>query len=246
MPDDTREVGEKRIEYADFSRARLHSPNFEGAHITDAWLRDADVSGDIGGMRLNGVEVAPLVEAELDRRYPERVLLRATDALDLREAWTLVEGKWRATVERALALPRALLDERVDGEWSFIETLRHLVMATDCWLGRMVRHEARPWHPLGIAYSGGRNPAAPEPPPRPTLDEVLEVRADRTSRVRDSLATMTDAELDRVCAPPDTREHPREPRTVRECVHVILNEEWEHNLYASRDLAELERRSSTS
>jgi uncharacterized protein YjbI with pentapeptide repeats len=30
------------LDDADFSYARLHSPNFEGAKITDGWLADAD------------------------------------------------------------------------------------------------------------------------------------------------------------------------------------------------------------
>jgi len=59
-----------RIEDADFSGARLHAPNFAGAKITDAWFDGADISGDLEGLRLNGVEVAPLVEAELERMFP--------------------------------------------------------------------------------------------------------------------------------------------------------------------------------
>jgi hypothetical protein len=31
---------------------------------------------------------------------------------------------------------------------------------------------------------------------------------------------------------------------VRECLLVVLNEEWEHRLYAERDLAVLEERTS--
>jgi hypothetical protein len=31
---------------------------------------------------------------------------------------------------------------------------------------------------------------------------------------------------------------------VRECLLVVLSEEWEHRLYAERDLAALEGRSS--
>ncbi len=68
-----------RIEDADFSGARLHAPNFEGAKITDAWFYGADISGDLEGLRLNGVEVAPLVAAELERRFPQRARLRASD-----------------------------------------------------------------------------------------------------------------------------------------------------------------------
>ena len=32
--------------------------------------------------------------------------------------------------------------------------------------------------------------------------------------------------------------------SVRECLGVVLSEEWEHRLYAERDLAILERQSS--
>src|SRR4051794_4496775 len=123
-----------RMDDVDFSNARLHSPNFEGAKITDAWFYGADISGDLEGLRLNGVEVAPLVTAELERLFPERAKLRATDPEDFADAWTMLEEIWEATAVRARALPDDVLDKRVDGEWSFIETLRHLVSATDCWL----------------------------------------------------------------------------------------------------------------
>jgi hypothetical protein len=111
-----------RIEDADFSNARLHAPNFEGVRITDAWFYGADISGDLEGLTLNGVEVAPLVEAELERREPERAKLRAADPVGLAEAWVLIEQTWQNTVELAKALPEKRLNERVDDEWSFVET----------------------------------------------------------------------------------------------------------------------------
>lgn len=82
----------------------MHSPNFEGTRITDGWLRDAEISGFIGGLRVNGVEVAPLVEAELDRRFPERVKLRAPEPQGLADAWAMIEDVSRTTVARARAL----------------------------------------------------------------------------------------------------------------------------------------------
>src|SRR3954467_3812798 len=94
-----------RIEDADFSGARLHAPNFEGAKITDAWFKGADISGDLEGLRLNGVEVAPLVAPELERLFPERVLLRATEPSNLAEAWQTIEAAWQTTVARARQLP---------------------------------------------------------------------------------------------------------------------------------------------
>src|SRR4051812_47802728 len=89
-----------RLRGADFSGARLHDVNFEGSKITDAWFYGADISGDLEGLRLNGVEVAPLVAAELDRRYPQRAKLRAADPDGLAEAWAMIEDTWQATLAR--------------------------------------------------------------------------------------------------------------------------------------------------
>lgn len=233
-----------RLDDADFSGARLHSPNFEGTRITDGWLRNADISGEIEGLRVNGVDVAPLVEAELDRHFPERVRLRATDPRGLAEAWTMLEEVWQSTVKRARMLPEAVLYERVDDEWSFVETLRHLVMATDIWLLRMVRHESRPYHPWGLAGSFLTDPASLgiDPDAHPSFDAVLAVRRGRMDAVEATIGVLTDDELARVCDPPDPPGHPREAHSVLQCLHVILNEEWEHSRYANRDLAILEAR----
>jgi uncharacterized protein YjbI with pentapeptide repeats len=227
-----------RVDDADFSNARLHGASFEGAKVTDAVLVDADVSGDIEGLRINGVEVAPLVDAELERRDPERALLRAEDPAGFVDAWRMLEGRWHTTMARADALPAPLLFEQVDGEWSFVETLRHLIFATDIWLSRMVVGIARPYHPWGLAGSWLTDPASlgVDPSALPTFDEVRAVRAARTAAVADTIAALTEAELDRVCVPPEPAGHPSEPHTVRACLRVILNEEWEHGSYANRDL----------
>ena len=233
-----------RIEDADFSGARLHAPNFEGAKITDAWFYGADISGDLEGLRLNGVEVAPLVAAELERLYPMRALLRATEPSGLAEAWAVIEDIWQTTLARAREMPSASLFERVDDEWSFVETLRHLVMATDNWLRRMIKGMDRPYHPWGLAGSWLTDPAAwgLDPVAAPSLDEVLTVRRERLDEVRQTIAAVTPEELERVCVPPGTPGYPTSPHSVLECLHVILNEEWEHNGYAIRDLKSLELR----
>jgi len=233
-----------RIEDADFSNARLHAANFEGAKLTDAWFYGADISGDLEGLRLNGVEVAPLVAAELDRLFPERVKLRATTPDGLAEAWAMVEETWQATLARARALPEPSLFERVDDEWSFVETLRHLIMATDSWLRRMIKGIERPYHPWGVAGSWLTNPTSwgIDPAADPSLDEVIAVRRERVDEVKQTIASATPEELERICVPPATPGHPSNPRSVLACLHVILNEEWEHNQYCVRDLASLETR----
>lgn len=238
------DFGGHRLDDADFSGARLHSSNFEGTRITDGWLRNADISGYIDGLRVNGVEIAPLVEAELDRRFPERAKLRAVDPRGLLEAWAMIEDVWIATVARARALPEPVVYVRVEDDWSFVETLRHLIMATDAWLFRMVRHVPRPYHPWGLAGSFLPDPASLglDYEATPSLDEVLAVRRECMDAVKETMATLTSDELERVCVPPETPGHPTEACSVLQCLHVILDEEWEHSRYANRDLAVLEAR----
>ncbi len=150
------------------------------------------------------------------------------------------------TLARAGALPERSLSERVDDEWSFVETLRHLVLATDCWLRRMVKGMDRPYHPWGLAGSWLNDPAGwgIDPAATPTLDEIVEVRRERMDEVRRTISAVTVEELGRVCLPPATPGHPNVPHTVLECLHVILEEEWEHHRYAVRDLELLETGSS--
>jgi uncharacterized protein YjbI with pentapeptide repeats len=64
---------------ADLRGAWFRESDLSGVRIRGADLTGAELDGEIDGLRINGVEVAPLVEAELDRRYPERAALRARD-----------------------------------------------------------------------------------------------------------------------------------------------------------------------
>lgn len=223
----------------DMSRAVFREVDLSGARMHGVLLSGADIDGDIAGLTLNGVEVAPLVDAELNRLHPERAKLRATSPEGLREAWSEVESFWGATMRRARALPRAEQHRSVGGEWSFVQTLRHLVFVTDAWLGRAVLGRPEPFHPIGLpasfmtdAGSYGIDSAAD-----PTFDHVAEVRAGRMAQVAAFLAQVTQAELDRVRDPVHGPGWPPPAaRTAIECLHVLLSEEWEHHRFAIRDL----------
>src|SRR5258706_5962813 len=97
----------------------------------------------------NGVDVIPFVEAELNRRFPGRADRRAADPDGLCAAWAAIERTWAATLERVAAMPAGTVDMSVGGAWSLAQTLRHLVMATDTWLGRTILRVERPYHPIG-------------------------------------------------------------------------------------------------
>ncbi len=234
-----------RFEQVDFSRAWFRNVYFSGATVRGAWLEDVDIDGEIRNVRINGVDIVPLVEAELNRRYPERTKLDPIDANGFREAWAIIERVWPSTLERAKRLPADLLYERVEGEYSFIETLRHLVFATDAWVRRAILGYPEPYSPLGLPHDEMEpDPSVPnDRDARPSLDEMLELRADRMRAVHDVMAKLTDdlvgGETDPVPPPgyPPAGSYP-----VRRCLRAIVNEEWLHRLYAERDLAVLEQR----
>ncbi|MGH3219241.1 MAG: DinB family protein [Streptosporangiaceae bacterium] len=180
------------------------------------------------------------------RLRAERDKLRATDPNGLAEAWAMIEDLWSGTITRARELPEPVLFEQVNGEWSFVQTQRHLVLATDCWLRRMVKGIAHPYHPWGLGGSWLTSPRrwGLDPDADPTLGQVLELRRERMDEVRDVIAGATAEELERSCVPPDGPGHPRKDHTVLQCLHVVLKEEWQHHRYAVRDLTVLETRHS--
>jgi uncharacterized protein YjbI with pentapeptide repeats len=137
----------------DLSHARLRGVDMTGVALRGVELVDARIDGEIQNLLINGVDVAPLVNAELDRPYPDRAKMRPTDPAGFREAWDIVERLWDGTVARARSLAPELLHESVDGEWSFIETLRHLVFATDAWVRRAILGDPSP----SVALSRNRS-----------------------------------------------------------------------------------------
>jgi hypothetical protein len=237
------------LQGAEFVGVSLRGARFVGADLSGVVMRAADVAeADIDApwiydaefLRVNGVDVIPFVEAELNRRFPGRADRRAGGPGGLRVAWAALEHTWTATLERVAAMPAGTVDISVGGEWSFAQTLRHLVLATDAWLRRGILEIEQPFHPIGQAYAEAEDDGLDMmifTTEAPSYDEVLEVRADRVAMVRDFLATVTSDEL---AAPRKNPWNPRYPETTLSCVHVILEEEWEHHRYAVRDLDAIE------
>jgi len=228
----------------DLTGARFRLVDLTRVTISGSALRDVDISGQIDNVRIKGVDVVPLVEAELDRRYPDRAKMRPGDAAGYREAWDVLERLWQQTVARARRMDPELLHRRVNGEWSFIETLRHLVFATDLLVNRAILGQPSPWDPLDLpADELPDEPGIPrDRDARPSLDQVLGLRADRMATVRDVLAGLTDEQLAGMTQPVTEPGYPDpESSPVPRCLRAILNEEWQHRLYAERDLDALER-----
>jgi hypothetical protein len=219
---------------ADLSGARFRDVNLTDARISHAWLVNVDIDALVDGVVINGVDVTAYVN-ERDPWYPLRAMLRPADPDGMRAAWAALEEEWAKTIARAQALPEALLHESVNGEWSFVQTLRHLVMAMDKWFTAPILGEG--FHPIGLPNSGSADFPWPglDATLSPSAAEALAVRADRATRLRGYLATIAAADLSR---PVDVLENGTNP--VQECLSTIFEEAFWHNRYALRDLAHLE------
>jgi DinB superfamily/Pentapeptide repeats (8 copies) len=232
---------------ADLTGAKFRDCDMRQVKIVDSELVDVNVSGFVGNFVVNDVDITAFVQAELDRRHPERVQLRRMQtADDYRAMWDTIERVWSDTVARAERLPEPARHERVDDEWSFVETLRHLVFATDAWASRAVLDEPMPYHRLGLTHTGYPPVDAAalgiDLDARPSFAEVMKVRADRMALVRGIVDSLTDSELERMCTRAPAPGYPEESRPVGRCLRVVMNEECEHHRYAVRDLAVLEAR----
>ncbi|WP_134766498.1 DinB family protein [Nocardioides sp. 1609] len=235
--------GTKEFEGATFVQASLKGATLRFSDVSGVTMRSVDVDGlDIdshdlffGRLVVNGVDVVPLVDTELNRQFPGRELQKAQTPEGLREGWVAVQSAWQDTVADT---PPGLVDAHVEDEWSLAQTLRHLVLATDAWLRGGILQVEQPFHEIGQVFTGaadmGFDTSIFRTDP-PTFDEVLAVRAERQQLVTDFLATATPELLAEERANPWGGDDWRP--SVGDCLRVILEEEWAHLRYVRRDLA---------
>lgn len=218
----------------DLSAALFRDVNMTNMTISHALIANLDIDGLVDHVMINGVDVTQYVN-ERDAWYPLRGMLRPTDPEAFRTAWDALEQAWVSTIERARRLTQAELRASVGGEWSFVETLRHLVFAMDKWFTAPILGEA--FHPMGLPNTGSADFGWPglDRGADPTLDDVLAVRTQRAARLRDYLDGVTVVDLGREV---DVLENGSTP--VYECFYTVFEEEFEHNRYALRDLAHFE------
>lgn len=242
-----------------FRTVDLTGSRFQLVDLNDVWVRQADlhrvrlrgvelldveIDGELQNVVVNGVDIGPLVEAEMARQDPDYAKMKPASADEFREAWDILERRWGETVERARRLDPVLLHERVDDEWSFIETLRHLCYATDAWVNRVYLGDPDPWSPLDLPFDTVRDLQwRHDKDVRPTLDDVLALRADRQATVRRVFGELTDDDLERQTSPVEGEGWPPpDSYPVAEALWTVVNEEWHHRRFAERDLAALEAR----
>ena len=219
---------------ADLRGARFRDVNLTDARISHAWLVNVDIDALVDNVVINGVDVTAYVN-ERDPWYPLRSMLRPSNPEGMRATWAALENEWAKTTTRARALPENTLHESVDDEWTFVQTLRHLVFAMDKWFTAPVLAEG--FHPIGLPNSGSAGFPWPglDDTLTPSVCEVVAVRADRATRLRGFLASVATTDLTR---PIEVLENGT--NSLQECIYTVFEEEFWHNRYAVRDLTQLE------
>lgn len=227
----------------DFSNKKLRNVDFTNARIVGASMVNASFEGEIYGLKINGIEVQPLITGELERRYPERKELFTTTPEGMKRAYDIVFGQLDATFDRARRLTEEQRNQRVDDEWSVVETIRHLVFAVDSWILRTVLGMADPYDPIGLPFTEMRpTPGVTcDPQARPSFEEAVEVWKTREEIVRDVIDALTPQELERkITVTGDGYPEAGLETQVIGPLWTILEEAWWHNRFMNRDMDVLE------
>lgn len=219
---------------ADLRGARFRDVDLTDAKISHALLVNVEIDALVDAVVINGVDVTAYVN-DRDPWYPLRAMLRPSNPEGMRATWAVLEDEWTKTVTRARALPEHALHESVNGEWSFVQTVRHLVFAMDKWFTAPILGES--FHPIGLPNSGSVDFPWPglDDDLAPSVSDGLAVLAARAERLRDYLASMAATDFTR---PIDVLENGTSP--LEECIYTVFEEAFWHNRYAQRDLAQLE------
>src|ERR1700739_2977774 len=161
----------------DLTDAEFRECDLTRARLIGVVMQDVVIDGLVTNLVVNGVEVTSYVEAELDRRHPVRLLIRSADPADLQEAFRQLRAGWAATLGLLAGMRKGSEHQRVGGEWSAVEPLRHLVFVHDSWFRRCCLGSTKPFNAIGFAFGflpdqqeQGLDRAA-----APSLDDVLAV-----------------------------------------------------------------------
>lgn len=214
-------------------RATFRDVDFTGVRTHHVFLTDVEIDGFVDRLVVNGVDVTGFVNAN-DPWQPLRGMLLPSTASDVIAGWRAISAAWTQTIAEAIAMAPDQLEVSVGGEWSFLDTLRHLVFVSDKWI--LDPLSGAPWRAVGLPNTGSRDFPWPgvDLTSKPTLDEVLSIRQSQGQAIESLLRGLRDEDLDRSVV---IRENGH--ATALDCWHTLLEEEFEHRRYALRDLAEL-------
>lgn len=234
-----------KFEDQDLTDAEFRECDLSGARLVGVVMQNAVIDGLVSNLVVNGIEVGAYVDAELDKRYPVRVLIRSDEPADLRRAHRQLQADWASSLEQLRHLPDGSEHLQVEGEWSEVQTLRHLIFVHDSWFRRCCLGDTGLFTGIGLATSHVPDQAEQglDPAADPSLSDVLAVRHDQARELEDWLSTATPADLATTAPVPPGPGWPpyARGRSVLQCLRVVLDEEREHHGFFVRDLGRLPR-----
>jgi hypothetical protein len=160
---------------------------------------------------------------------PPIVPVASVDAA--RSSATETAAGLEATMARAASFSDEEVHRSVNGEWSAVDSLRHVVLIVDLWLSKVVLGEQDPFHPMALppTFMPPKLPGTSiDPDARPTLGEACDVVRDRLAAVRSYVDTLTADDLGR-----PVQAH---AKTVGGALSVLFGELAAHDRFVNRDL----------
>src|ERR1700694_6312682 len=79
-------LNDAQMNAVDLTGVQIRGAVFNESRMRGVELVDVEISGELQNVVVNGVDIAPLVDAELNRRMPERAKMRPDDSAGFREA----------------------------------------------------------------------------------------------------------------------------------------------------------------
>lgn len=242
-PEKTPRVGEE-FEDRDLSESvfwgvSLRASMFRDVDFSDSTMfhvnvRNVSIDGVVERLVVNGVDVTGHINGH-DRWFPLRTMLEPRTAEACRDAWNRLSAEWNDLVDRAVRMPGDVLHASVNGEWSFRDTLRHLAFVRDKWFAGPLLGHTR-YSPFGLPNTGSRDLGWPglDLSLDPSVEEVLTHREKQNVEFSEWLASTNFASLP---GESEVLENGTVPSVM--CLHAVLEEEFEHLRYATRDLVVL-------
>jgi hypothetical protein len=206
-----------------FDGSAFQNISWHGVTMTSVEFVNVEISGDVWDVVVNGVDIGPLINDELNRRDPERALLFPTDPetrtlADVRAAWDVVSRRWAAAIARVQTMPAGSEHRSVNGEWSLVQTLRHVSYALGVWIERVAMSRDTPLVATDLPWDGAPvealTPQAVGRDIEVPLQEAVAQWQRRRDTVREFLAGLTDQEFQsarrNACPPgyPQVRDFP--------------------------------------
>ena len=220
----------------DLRRSMFRDTDLNGSRFFHVSMSEVSVDGVIEGLVINGVDVTNFVNTN-DRWFPLRTQLSPPDDEGIRTAWSSIASEWEKLYAHAAALPAEVQLLSVNGEWSFRDTLRHMVFVHDKWFNWPFLGK-RTFDAIGLPNTGsqGREWPGLDLASEPSFDNVL---AWRRMQVESFGCYLDGLALKQLPNESDIAENGVVPTVM--CFHAILEEEFEHLRYAWRDIEQAAR-----